>query len=170
MMIFHLRNQLSGLLTVLAVLFLNPAVLFAQYETHISPYVTFQYFKDTNNERFLQTILTYSVNRMEVPLKGMGISFYSGFEDKIHVSTVTTDENGVARVGLGSNIKLPVNDDGFWEFSTEFRGNDSVEAAISELVVKDLKFEMMLSEIDSIKTISLTAFTLENAPMSFIDV
>ena len=52
--------------------------LYSQETAKIKPYVTLQYFKDTDGKRILQTTLTYSKNRMELPLPGMEIAFYTG--------------------------------------------------------------------------------------------
>jgi hypothetical protein len=49
-----------------------------------------------------------------------------------------------------------------WAFSSEFKGNDTVEAGTSEITVKDVRLEMLLSVADSIKTITVNAFTSES--------
>ncbi len=33
---------------------------------------------------------------------------------------------------------------GFWAFSSEFKGNDTIEAGISELLIKDVNLDMTL--------------------------
>ena len=48
-----------------------------------------------------------------------------------------------------------------WAFSSEFDGNDTIEGGTSEIAVKDLRLEMALSEVDSIKTITVNAFMKE---------
>lgn len=136
--------------------------LFSQEKTIISPYITLQYFKNTDDQRYLQTTLTYSSDRMEVPLNGMEISFYSGSEGKRLLGTVQTDEKGIARYDLTEYGTLTKNRDGSWAFSAEFSGNDTIEAGSSELLIREVKLEMTLSEIDTVKTISITAFRPEN--------
>jgi hypothetical protein len=136
--------------------------IFSQEETLISPYIQLQYFKNTDESRFLKTTLTYSQNRMEIPVPGMEISFFSEAAGKELIGTVFTDDKGVASLELTKNIRLLVDEEGLWEFSTEFKGNDTIEAGSSELSVKDVKLEMSLREVDSIKTISLKAVTTEH--------
>jgi len=127
----------------------------------ISPYVTLQYFKNTAGQRVLQTTLTYSKNRMELPLAGMEVSFYTGAGNSELLSSITTNEKGIARLELGNDLKIAEGSDGKWAFSSEFKGNDTIEAATSELAIRDVILEMNLTEIDSIKTIAVSAFVTE---------
>jgi len=149
-------------LKVLFVLILLVDFTFSSYSQEaekISPYLTLQYFKDTDNHRFLQTTLTYSKNRMEIPIKGMDISFSEGPGSGKLLGNVVTDNKGIARFSLEDNISIPVNSEGLWDFSTGYNGNDTIEAATSDITVKDVKLEMKLSEVDSVKTITISATT-----------
>ncbi|MCX6322144.1 MAG: hypothetical protein NTX93_10165 [Bacteroidia bacterium] len=136
--------------------------LFSQEITVISPYIQLQYFKNTDDQRILQTTLTYSKNRMELPLPGMEISFFTVGDQKELVATALTDNKGVARFELKSDTRLKAGKDGMWAFSSEFKGNDTIEAGASEITVKDVRLEMVLTQIDSIKTITVNAFIKEN--------
>jgi hypothetical protein len=136
--------------------------LFSQDKTIISPYISLNYFKNSDDLRYLQTTLTYSANRMEIPLNGMGISFYSGSDKKELLGTVFTNQKGIATFNLPEISSLPKNSDGLFAFSTEFAGNDTIAAGSSDLLIRDVRIEMILSEADSVKTISLSAFTSKN--------
>lgn len=136
--------------------------LFSQQVTLISPYIQLQYFKNTDDQRILQTTLTYSKNRMELPLPGMEISFFTGGDQKELIAKALTDNKGVARFELGNDIKLKTDRDGMWAFSSEFKGNDTIEAGTSEITVKNVRLEMVLSLADSIKTITVKAFVNDN--------
>jgi hypothetical protein len=136
--------------------------LFSQEATLISPYIQLQYFKNSDDQRILQITLTYSRNRMELAIPGMEISFFTGGNQKELVATVLTDNRGIARMELSTEMKLNADRDGMWAFSSEFKGNDTIEAGTSEITVKDVKLEMVLTEIDSIKTITVNAFVNEN--------
>jgi len=157
-----MKNGSSIFYTALLFLLLVSYPILSQEENVISPYIQLQYFKNTDESRFLKTTLTYSLNRMEIPIPGMEISFFSEADGKELLGTVFTDYKGVASLELTKNIRLPINEDGLWEFSTEFNGNDTIEAANSELSIKDVRLEMSLQEVDSIKTISLKAVTPQN--------
>jgi hypothetical protein len=135
--------------------------LFSQEAARISPYVTLQYFKDTDGKRILQTTLTYSKNRMELPLPGMEIAFYTGADRKVLLTKGTTNDKGVARFELSDEMKPATGADGLWAFSSEFTGNDTIEGGTSEVSVRDIRLELTLTEADSIKSVTLKAITPE---------
>lgn len=133
--------------------------LFSQVVPSISPYIELQYYKNTNDERILKTTLTYSKNRMELPLPGMEISFSNGGSV---IGTALTDDKGVASLDLKSDMNLKTEKDGMWAFGSEFKGNDTVEAGSAAISVKDVKVVLQLSEVDTIKTINVHASVMEN--------
>ncbi len=157
-----MKIRLSIVVAAFSFLLISSLPLLSQVKTVISPYIQLQYFKNSDDSKFLQTTLTYSLNRMEIPLPGMEISFFSGAAGKELLGTALTDEKGVARLELTKNMDLKLNSKGLWDFIAEFNGNDTIEAGNSELSIKDVNLEMTLLEVDSIKTISLKAFTSEN--------
>jgi hypothetical protein len=110
----------------------------------------------------LQTSLTYSKNRIEIPVTGLEISFFTGTNKKELVARAVTDKNGIARFELNSDVKLTTDNDGMWTFSSEFKGNDTIEAGITEITVRDVVLKMSLYEADSTKTITVNAFVNEN--------
>lgn len=146
-------------LTLLLLLIFSSRALFSysKENTKISPYIQLQYFKDNEEKSFLKTTLTYSKNRMELPLKGMKIIFYSGPEKKTRLAEIITDDKGVATYNLNHESDFLINDKGLWPFTSEFAGNDTIESGSSELLIHDVNLYMKLTEIDSIKTIVLSA-------------
>jgi hypothetical protein len=155
----HMQKKAIYIILLLSLMPDISVKLFSQEVTMISPYIQLQYFRNTDDQSFLQTTLTYSKNRMELALPGMEISFFSGGS---LIAIVPTDNKGVARLELKDDIKLKADRNGLWAFSSEFKGNDTIEAGTSEITIRDIKVEMLLSEIDSIKTININAFILEN--------
>jgi hypothetical protein len=156
-----MKKNISNTISLLSLVILFSVQTFAQEKTMISPYISLQYLKNTDNQRILRTALTYSKNRMELPLQGMEISFYKG-TDKELITKVVTDNKGIAKIDLTNDLKLPVDKDGMWAFSTEFKGNDTIEAGTSEITIKDVRLDMALTLVDTIKTIGLNAFIKEN--------
>lgn len=156
-----MKKNLS--LTILLVLSLFTASfdLHSQDKALISPYVTFQYFKNTDDQRILKTTLTYSLNRMELPLPGMQVTFYSGSKKEV-LGTGITDSKGTAKIELAKDLKLQADNSGMWSFSTGFAGNDTIEASTAELSVKDVILEVSYNQPDSTKNISVKAYTINN--------
>jgi hypothetical protein len=130
---------------------------YSQANVKISPSVQLQYFKDNEENSILKTTLTYSKNRMELPLKGMKIIFYTGAEKKTRLAEITTDDKGAAIYNLKQRSDFLINNNGFWPFTAEFSGNDSVGSGISSILIKDVTLNMILTEKDSIKTIMVNA-------------
>ena len=158
-----MRIRLSGNFVFFFILILAATdPLLSQENSIISPYIQLQYFKNTDNQKYLQTALTYSVDRMEKPLPGMEISFYSDAKNKELLGKVLTDDQGIAKLELTNTDALAKNNDGFWSFSTEYAGNDTIESGSSELLIKDMDLTMTLEVIDTIKTVSLTAIANVN--------
>jgi hypothetical protein len=135
--------------------------LYSQEAIKIKPYITLQYFKSTDGKRILQTTLTYSKNRIELPLSDMDIAFYTGAEKKVLLTRSTTNDKGILRFELGDDLKPETGADGMWTFSSEFTGNDTIQGGTSEVTVRDIRLEMALTEADSIKTVTLNAFISE---------
>lgn len=136
--------------------------LFSQDKTNISPYFSLNYYKNSDELRYLETALTYSRNRMEIPLPGMVISFYSGPDGKKLLGTTLTNKDGIATFDISKINSLAQSNEELYAFSAEFAGNDTIETGSSDLLIRDVKLEMVLSEADSVKTILLSAFTSEN--------
>lgn len=158
-----MEKKILNTILLLSLLIYFSAPAFPQEKTMISPYIQLQYFKNTDDHRILQTALTYSKNRMELPIPGMEISFYKGSAKKELITTVVTDSKGIARFVLSNDLKLPADRNGIWALSSEYKGNDTIEAGISEITIKDVSLKMALTEADSIKTITINAFIKEDS-------
>ena len=157
-----MKKKLINIILLLSLLPVFSMNVFSQDSAVISPYIQLQYFKNTDDQRVLQTNLTYSKNRMELPLPGMEISFFTGADKKELIATALTDNKGVARLELNNDAKLKTDKNGMWAFSSEFKGNDTVKAGTSEVTVKDVRLEMALTLVDTIKTITVKAFIKVN--------
>jgi uncharacterized protein YxeA len=157
--------MMKKLLNTILFLLLLPVfsvTLFSQTITKITPYIQLQYFKNNDDQRFLQTTLTYSMNRMEIPLTGMEISFFTGSGQNKKITTALTDNKGVARFELRNDMNLKADINGMWVFSSEFKGNDTIEAGTSKISIKDVRLEMVLTKTDSIKRAIVKAFVQDN--------
>jgi hypothetical protein len=157
-----MRKNISFTILLFSSLLIFTSDLYSQDKALITPYIQLQYFKNTDDQRVLKTTLTYSLNRMELPLAGMEISFYSGSDKKEVLGTGVTDEKGAVKLDLTNALKIIADNAGMWTFNTEFKGNDTIEAASTELSVKDVTLEVTYNESDSIKSIAVKAYTMSN--------
>jgi hypothetical protein len=151
-------------LFLFTILIAAPEWIHSQEVSMISPYISLQYFKDNDDNCYLKTTLSWSSNRMELPLPGMKISFSSGTSEKRILAETITDEKGVAIFNLGDKSVYSRDESGMWEFSTDFEGNDTIEAGTAELLIRDASMKMELKS-DSIKILLLHAGKLENGKM-----
>jgi hypothetical protein len=156
-----MKKYLSFTILLIISLISSETALYSQEKTLITPYIQLQYFKNTVENRILKTTLTYSLNRMELPLQGMQVTFYSGTGNKEILGAGVTDSKGAVIIELAKDLKIATDNSGKWSFSSEFKGNDSIEAINSELAIKDVMLEVTYKP-DSIKSISVKAYTVEN--------
>jgi hypothetical protein len=157
-----MKKKIKYIIPLVSILLFSSGWLFSQEATVISPYIQLQYFKNTEDQRILQTSLTYSKNRMEIPIPGMEISFFKGTNPRELIAAATTDEKGIARLKLEAGISLKSDQAGMIAFSSQYKGNDTIEAGTSEITIKDVQLKMTLTEADSIKTVTVNAFVNEN--------
>ncbi len=127
----------------------------------ISPSLQLQYFKNSDEQRLLKATLSYTLNRKDIPLSDRKITFFIGSK-KDTLAKVSTNDKGIASLLLSTDYKPLLEKDGTWLFTSDFEGKDSIDAVSTEISVKDLKLEMSLDLVDSVKTVTLKAYTIEN--------
>jgi hypothetical protein len=154
--------KITGAKIIFVLLLLITNLVIVSGQDKITPYIQLRYFKNTDNKRSLQTSLTWSRNRMELPVPGMKISFFAGIGTKKVLGSAVTNDKGIAEILLEDESAIPVEKDGSWGFSSEFAGNDTIEAGSSEITVTDVILRMTLAVVDTIKTVSLKASKLIN--------
>jgi len=158
-MMSTMKKQITPILTIIFVLTLVSASSFSQETTTIRPTLLLNYVK-TNNIGSLVAKLSYAPETTELPLKGMEITFFNK-EGENELRKVTTNSDGFAVYKFSENEKLPVDAQGNWAFSAEFRGNDTIDAASAEVNGRDVILEMNLTLVDSVKTVSVSAYTYD---------
>lgn len=137
------------------------ALLSAQEEAEpVEPVMEMTYLKDTDGMANLRSSMVNYVNRMPVPLPGLQIDFYAGEDSLVTLGSVSTDEEGLAILTLAKGLDLPVGEDGSIRYFAEYTGTDNILPADYEVYVNDVNLEMSLELVDSIKTVSLRAYTI----------
>lgn len=152
-----MKTKITKVFLVLSLLTITCKFSYSQENPKISPYIQLQYFKDSDDSSLLKTTLTYSKNRMEQPLPGMKVAFYSGKGRNILLAEILTNAKGVAIFKLRNNSDFSINENGLWPFNAMFSGNDTIEPGASDILIRRVNLNMEMSEIDSIKTIFLKA-------------
>jgi hypothetical protein len=160
-----MKKIITYRIVLLLFLILFSVKAFSQEKTTISPLLQLQYFKNTDNQSFIQTILTFSRNRMEIPLSGMEVSFYIGVKKEL-IGTIVTDNKGIARLAISNDLKPKAENNSSWIFSSEYKGNDTINSGTAEINIRDVSLEMTLSLADTVKTISVNASVRENGKVT----
>lgn len=157
-----MRRKATKILIFIPLLIAPFFQVFSQERTLISPYFQLQFIRDNEDQKVLRTTLTYSKNRMELPLEGMKISFFSGPAHETLIAEVLTDNHGVATVALNNKKNLVPEKNGSWSFYSEFGGNDTIEAGNSEIWVTDVTMKMDLTVVDSVRYVKISLSKSEN--------
>jgi hypothetical protein len=156
-----MKKNIIFIILLSSLLQVSSSFCYSQDNSKISPSIQLQYFKDNDENSILKTTLTYSKNRMELPIPGMKIIFFSGPEKKLRLAEIVTDDKGVAIYNLNPKTDFLTDRDGLWPFRSEFGGNDTIDPCFSEQTIRDVRLTMDLTVIDSTKTIGLSAKKME---------
>lgn len=96
-----------------------------------------------------------------LPIIEAEIIFYNFIGDeKTEIGKAKTDQKGDAILNLPADFKYQKEEGGLINIKAEFEGTDALEYQEAELSFIDLKMTMTLSEIDSVKTITVTAYSI----------
>ncbi|MDT8400088.1 MAG: hypothetical protein RQ743_00205 [Bacteroidales bacterium] len=138
-----------------------------------SPYIEFNYLKNTEGHRILDAKIFLAGELGLIPLEGLPVKFYTNYEIPELLGEAITDKKGVAHYSIPENVVLPVDEDNNWWFYAEFEGNDRYEITMEELTVMDVNLRMSLEESEGKRKIFLEAFTVvdaEKIPVSNEDI
>jgi hypothetical protein len=156
---FTQNGFIKGIL--LAILVFIPAFNYAQDPiTKESPTLDFTFLKKTDGSKLLTASLTIFRNRITYPITGSNISFFLGTDTATVV--IQTNYDGKAYLIVQPGVVLKVNKEGVTPCKVRFAGNDTTEAAESSLDIKDAVLQMSLDVIDSVKTVNVWAYTIDN--------
>ena len=126
----------------------------------IEPVMELTYLKDTDGKINLRAGMVNYVNRMPVPLPGLEIFFYAGDDSLVRLGSIPTDTEGLAVLQLAEGTGLPLAADGSVRYLAEYAGDENILPAEYEIYITDVNLEMSLDMVDSVRTVSLRAYSL----------
>ncbi|MEZ4908204.1 MAG: hypothetical protein R2771_11335 [Saprospiraceae bacterium] len=98
-----------------------------------------------------------------IAVAGAEVEFYNVLDDEESLlGKVATDEKGFAILNLPSDQKYLTDADGYFTIVARYAGNDNMDSEESELMLKDLFLELEVSEEDSVRTMTLNAYTIDS--------
>lgn len=125
----------------------------------------FKTVKQHDNSRLLEASFTgkNKEDRKDViPMFDAEIKFFNVLnEDEVLLGAAKTSQAGIAQITLPENQKYLTDEDGNINLVARFEGNVNVEESSAEIVVKNIYLELNLEEIDSVKTVLVSAFTID---------
>ncbi len=168
------------ILILLLVMTGYPNDIFSQ-EFELSNYkIRFQFstLKDIDNNRQLEVsfLATNKKDRKDrIPVTDALIKFFnSGNDTLLLIGEIKTNNKGIAKLQVPSSISLLSDEEGYYNFIAQFDATGSLKRQKKSLQVKDLFLDMNLTEEDSLKIVSLEAFTTDSlgqkTPVEELDI
>ncbi|WP_457618291.1 hypothetical protein [Lutibacter sp.] len=126
----------------------------------------FNTIKQSDNTRLLEVsfIARNKKNRKDkVPVYNAEIKFFNTLNNnKILLGSAKTSKKGIAKLTIPENYKYLIDENGYINLKAQFEETTALAEQIAEINVKDLYLNFNLTEIDSVKTALITAYTIDN--------
>ena len=139
---------------------------------------SFNTVKNHDNTRLLEVnfIGKNKKNRRDkIPIYDAEIKFFNILNDeKVLLGSSKTSKEGIAQIVIPENHNYIIDTEGYINLKAHFEGTDAIEEEEKEITVKNLHLELDLKEIDSVKTVLVKAFTIDNlgieTPVEELDI
>ncbi len=121
--------------------------------------------KQTDNTRLLETNFTaknIENSQDELNITDAEINFYNVLDDnEVLIGKSKTTKEGVAKFTVPSDYKYLADQDGLITIDARFEGSSALEPISDDYTFKNLQLELVISEIDSVRTINAKAYLLD---------
>ncbi len=149
----------KSLIPVLLIIFFVSLNANAQNNEKERTRLNLSYEKMGNDDKKLKVNLTAGRGRELQRIDSASILLSESANDSSHVlAEITTDEQGNAELDIQSGYSFMKDKDGFTTFSASYNGDDHFKKSGSEITVKDLQLELTADVVDSVKTVSVSAY------------
>jgi hypothetical protein len=122
--------------------------------------------KNPDNSRLLEASLiarNKKDRKDNIPLFEAEIEFMNTLDDQeVSLGKSKTSKEGIATLLLPENQTYLSNSEGIINLIARFHGSEALDEEEEEISVKDLHLEMNLTEIDSVRTVVVSAFVLDS--------
>ncbi len=138
-------------------------------------YLKFNYFKSNNESKMLVANIKTKVNGKFVSVENAPIKFFIKTDSTNRLlREVKTDYKGIAELSISDSLNIKSDTSGKYSYYIEFEGSDTLKAKSTDLQIQDVVMDLKLDIIDSIKTITLTAYSLkgdaEKTPLNEVEI
>ncbi len=126
----------------------------------------FNTVKQHDNSRVLEVsfIARNKKNRKDnIPVFDAEINFINYLNDQVVLLGMSkTSKDGIALLTLPENQIYLTDSEGNINLVARFEGSEALDEEEKEIIVKDIHLELNLTEIDSVKTVVVKAFTIDS--------
>lgn len=124
--------------------------------------MSLQYFKDGENQKTLRATLKYKEDKSWKFIENATVTFYASTEEEdFELGEAISDEEGNAYFVLPENEVIPVDTaTNFSLFLASYEGSDKFKSAENDVEIKDIKLNLKLDLIDSVKTVMVDGFEI----------
>lgn len=122
--------------------------------------------KQPDNSRVFQASFV-AANRkdrkVQLPIYEAEVRFVNYLEDQeVELGTAKTTREGIAEITVPSDHTYLTDEEGFMNFRAVFDGGEALDAETEELRIRDLRLDLNLVEIDSVKTVVVNAYAKDS--------
>lgn len=158
--------KIISVLPLFVFLFSNHAISQEFDMSKYRPIYKFNMNKQADNSRLLEVefmVRNKKVRKDRIPVLEAEIDFVNVFENnEVLLGRVMTSEKGIATLELDENQKYLIDDEGYINLEARFKGSEVLPKKTARIQVKDIQLVMSLKEIDSIKTVVISAYELDS--------
>lgn len=126
----------------------------------------FNSVKQADNSRLLEAsfIVQNKKDRKDkIPVFEANIHFFNVLNsEEILLGTSKTSKEGIAEFSVPASKKYLVDEDGYINLIARFEGNKQLKGKEKDIAVKDLNLVLNLTEIDSVRTVLVKAYTIDS--------
>jgi len=138
--------------------------------------MTLSYFKDSNQSKILTAVMKYKENKKYKLIEGEVVLFYFlENEEEMELGIAVTNKNGEAIFTISNETVIPVDTStNMSGFIARYEGSEKFKATENDIEIIDIKLDLKLDIIDSVKMVYLSAheinFDGELLPIEEADV
>jgi hypothetical protein len=129
--------------------------------------ISAQYVKIMNVESYFDIKVTAKVDKTNITVPGIDISFYNDLEEnRIDLGTMTTNHNGAGRFVLKNLNTLQPDSSDTFNILMSFKGNELYSKASKSISFKDVKIKAELIKKDSINYIQASLSSARDSALA----
>ncbi|MBE0423355.1 MAG: hypothetical protein IBX66_05400 [Lutibacter sp.] len=151
---------------IAAILFCNHAVAQENEADNYKMAFSFRTEKNNDNARVLEAnFIGRNKNDKKdiLPIFGAEIKFFNILnDDEVLLGTSKTTNKGIAQLIIPENHNYLIDPEGNINLIARFEATEYIEEESEEIIVKNLHLELIFTEVDSVKTVLIKAFTLDS--------